>query len=134
MHDAHTTNAPWRLTGFELLSTLSTQLKQSARSLPAYALASILNRLINSAAPLLIGFKVTYHLSFLLFALNGTLPRLFPWCQECHRAPLWNLCCSLFILMILRQHSFFRISALCWWFKNIPCQNLLKIVNYYNPI
>lgn len=34
MHDAHETNVPLQLRGFELLST---QLQQSARYLPAYA-------------------------------------------------------------------------------------------------
>jgi hypothetical protein len=34
MHDAHTTNAPWQLVGFELLSTKP---QQSARSLLAHA-------------------------------------------------------------------------------------------------
>jgi hypothetical protein len=34
MHDTHTTNGPWQLIGFELLST---QPQQSAHSLLAYA-------------------------------------------------------------------------------------------------
>jgi hypothetical protein len=47
MHDAHTTNAPWRLIGFELLST---QLKTQRALYWHRHLASISNRLINSAA------------------------------------------------------------------------------------
>lgn len=46
----------------------------------------------------LIGSRVTYHLDFLSFALQGKLPHLFPFCQEWHRDPLRDVYCSIFFI------------------------------------
>jgi hypothetical protein len=42
---------------------------------------------------MLICSEVAYHPDFLLYALLGTLPQLFPCCQECHNARADSVIC-----------------------------------------